>query len=44
VEARGGRSTLDLVWRGPEWLPSLTEIREPELWLNRVASAQAAAS
>jgi coenzyme F420 biosynthesis associated uncharacterized protein len=44
VEAAAGRETLDLVWRGPEWLPTLPEIREPQLWLSRVRSAEPAAS
>jgi coenzyme F420 biosynthesis associated uncharacterized protein len=43
VEAAGGRETLDLVWRGPEWLPTLPEIREPQLWLARVRAAELAA-
>ncbi len=32
----GGPSALDPVWRGASWLPTLTEIREPEEWLARV--------
>lgn len=36
VEAAGGPALLERAWRGPEWLPSLGEIREPELWLARV--------
>ena len=36
VEATGGRETFDVVWRGPEWLPTLDEIRAPETWLDRV--------
>ncbi len=35
---------IDLLWRGPEWLPTLPEIKQPDLWLSRVAEAQAAAS
>ena len=29
VEESGGPDLLDRAWRGPEWLPSLEEIREP---------------
>lgn len=36
VEAHGGRSALDRVWRGPEWLPTLPEIRAPHQWIDRV--------
>ena len=32
----GGPSALDPVWRGESWLPTLSEIREPEEWLARV--------
>jgi uncharacterized protein (DUF2342 family) len=32
----GGPSALDPVWRGASWLPTLSEIREPEEWLSRV--------
>ena len=32
----GGPPALDPVWRGPSWLPTLAEIREPEEWLDRV--------
>jgi coenzyme F420 biosynthesis associated uncharacterized protein len=31
-----GRENLDLLWRSPEFLPSLLEIRDPEAWLSRV--------
>jgi len=36
VEQAGGRELFDRVWRGPEWLPSLREIREPSRWVERV--------
>ncbi len=39
VEAAGGRELFDLVWRGPEWLPKLAEIREPSLWVERCRDA-----
>jgi coenzyme F420 biosynthesis associated uncharacterized protein len=32
----GGPAALDPVWRGASWLPTLSEIREPEEWLSRV--------
>ena len=40
VEARGGRELIDRVWRGPEWLPTLQEIREPERWIARVEAVR----
>jgi coenzyme F420 biosynthesis associated uncharacterized protein len=36
VERHGGPDALDAAWRGPEWLPTLTEIRSPQEWLDRV--------
>jgi coenzyme F420 biosynthesis associated uncharacterized protein len=35
VELAGGAALLEQVWRGPEWLPSLDEIRRPGLWIDR---------
>jgi coenzyme F420 biosynthesis associated uncharacterized protein len=35
VWAHGGPSALAPVWRGPEWMPTLVELREPESWLER---------
>jgi coenzyme F420 biosynthesis associated uncharacterized protein len=35
VVDRGGPAAFARVWRGPEWLPTLDEIRAPELWLAR---------
>lgn len=32
----GGKSALEPVWRGPVWLPTLSEIRQPEDWMDRV--------
>ncbi|MDA8312375.1 MAG: zinc-dependent metalloprotease [Actinomycetota bacterium] len=40
VEARGGRELIDRVWRGPEWLPNLQEIREPQRWIARVEAVR----
>ncbi|HEX6567940.1 MAG TPA: zinc-dependent metalloprotease [Acidimicrobiales bacterium] len=36
VERHGGADALDAAWRGPEWLPTLAEIRAPQEWLDRV--------
>ncbi len=35
VEATGGPALLARVWEGPEWLPTLQEIREPAAWVAR---------
>jgi coenzyme F420 biosynthesis associated uncharacterized protein len=40
VEAEGGADLLAHAWRGPEWLPSMTEIRTPEQWIERVRSGE----
>lgn len=32
----GGPEALDPVWRGSSWLPTLSEIRDPAEWLDRV--------
>ncbi|HWD51162.1 MAG TPA: zinc-dependent metalloprotease [Acidimicrobiales bacterium] len=41
VEKSGGPKLLDRAWTGPEWLPSLTEIRDPSVWISRVGAAPA---
>ncbi|MGH9097256.1 MAG: zinc-dependent metalloprotease [Acidimicrobiales bacterium] len=41
VERSGGPELLDRAWRGPEWLPSLTEIRNPAQWISRVGTTPA---
>jgi uncharacterized protein (DUF2342 family) len=41
VERSGGPELLDRAWRGPEWLPSLTEIRNPAEWISRVGTTPA---
>ena len=41
VEAAGGPALLDRAWTGPDLLPSLVEIREPERWIARVRPAVA---
>ncbi len=35
VEATGGPTLLARVWEGPEWLPTLDEIRTPSDWVAR---------
>jgi uncharacterized protein (DUF2342 family) len=35
VEAAGGPTLLARVWEGPEWLPTLEEIRDPAAWVAR---------
>jgi len=37
IERRAGFGALDAVWTGPEALPTLDEIRDPDRWLTRVA-------
>ena len=39
VEAEGGPELLARVWRGPEWLPTLDEIRDPAVWVARAGGA-----
>ncbi len=36
VEAAGGRELFDRVWERSEHLPTITEIREPQLWIDRM--------
>jgi coenzyme F420 biosynthesis associated uncharacterized protein len=38
IEADMGKEFLANVWRGPEWLPDLAEIRDPSRWIDRVRS------
>lgn len=42
VEALGGPDMLNRVWEGPEQLPTMEEIRRPELWVGRVGGPRAA--
>jgi putative hydrolase len=42
VERAGGPDLFNRVWRGPEWLPSLSEIRSPGEWVARVGAPPAA--
>jgi uncharacterized protein (DUF2342 family) len=39
VERRGGASGIESMWRGPEFLPTVDELRSPDDWLARVAGA-----
>ena len=36
VAARGGLDLLNRVWAGPEFMPTLTELQEPDRWARRV--------
>jgi coenzyme F420 biosynthesis associated uncharacterized protein len=39
VEREAGPHAIDAAWRGPEWLPTLDELRTPREWLERVDTA-----
>jgi putative hydrolase len=41
VEAAGGPELFECIWDGPENLPTLPEVRDPHLWLERVRPAAA---
>ena len=41
VESEGGPELLARVWRGPEWLPTLAEIRNPVEWVTRAGGVLA---
>ncbi len=43
VEAAGGPSLLARVWEGPEALPTMDEIRHPEVWVDRMGPTRRAA-
>jgi coenzyme F420 biosynthesis associated uncharacterized protein len=44
VAAERGIEVLNLVWKGPEALPNLVELRRPEAWSARVADGTFAAA
>lgn len=44
IEDVGGPRVVDRAWESPESLPTLAEIREPELWIDRMGMLRAAAS
>ncbi|GAC1488881.1 MAG: zinc-dependent metalloprotease [Solirubrobacteraceae bacterium] len=37
VAERGGMSALNRAWSGPEALPTLAELRDPDAWMRRTA-------
>jgi len=39
VREAGGMELLARVWRGPEWLPTMAEIRDPSRWIARARAA-----
>jgi coenzyme F420 biosynthesis associated uncharacterized protein len=39
VERAGGQQLLSRAWEGPENLPSILEIREPQRWIDRMGAA-----
>ena len=43
VEERGGAALLDRAWASPDNVPSIAEIRDPELWIARVGPGDVAA-
>lgn len=43
VEDSGGPELLDKAWYSPANLPTIEEIREPQLWVDRILSANVAA-
>jgi coenzyme F420 biosynthesis associated uncharacterized protein len=44
VERDGPPGLLAKVWEGPDWLPSWSEIREPDQWIDRATAAGSPAS
>jgi coenzyme F420 biosynthesis associated uncharacterized protein len=38
IEADGGPRAIDVCWLAPENLPSLEEIRNPDIWLDRIGA------
>jgi coenzyme F420 biosynthesis associated uncharacterized protein len=38
----GGAEALAPAWRGPEWMPTLDELSEPDRWIARVSQPQPA--
>ena len=38
IEAAGGPRAVDVCWKDPANLPSLEEIRKPQLWLDRIGA------
>jgi coenzyme F420 biosynthesis associated uncharacterized protein len=42
VEEAEGQRVIDRAWQGPEWLPTLEEVRSPSSWLERTHRLAAA--
>ncbi len=42
VENRGGPELLNRVWEAPDRLPTMTEVRNPDQWIDRVHAIPAA--
>ena len=40
IIATRGREAGKILWRGPETMPTMAEIRQPDLWTSRVMSAR----
>jgi coenzyme F420 biosynthesis associated uncharacterized protein len=40
VEAAGGPELLERAWEGPENLPTMDEIREPRVWIDRISAPE----
>jgi coenzyme F420 biosynthesis associated uncharacterized protein len=43
VERAGGPELFARVWTGPEWLPNMAEIRQPDRWIERVSDGDGSA-
>jgi coenzyme F420 biosynthesis associated uncharacterized protein len=43
VEGAGGPELFARVWTGPEWLPNMAEIRQPDRWIERVSDGDGSA-
>jgi coenzyme F420 biosynthesis associated uncharacterized protein len=39
IEATAGRRAVDLLWEGPDQMPTVDEVRDPGAWLTRVGLA-----
>ncbi len=36
IESIGGDDLINILWKDPQWLPSIEEIRNPQSWIERV--------
>jgi uncharacterized protein (DUF2342 family) len=41
VTAAGGLALLNRVWEGPEQMPTMAELREPQRWVDRIGRGKA---